>query len=209
MYVDIHTHQLPKVGSIGIQNLTVSEAKSTLSSNTNGCFSVGIHPWFANSFTSRSFQELEFLAMDKRVVAIGECGLDKNSAVSLELQKSVFEKQIELSEKIKKPLIIHCVGCFNELFEIKRRIKPAQLWIIHGFRGKPELAKQALKFDFGLSFGEHYNPESVRITTLEKLYLETDESPLAISELYEQIAKIKACKMTDLSAGRLFMKEFL
>jgi TatD DNase family protein len=47
------------------------------------------------------------LALDKRVVAIGECGLDKNSAVSLDVQSAVFEEQIALSEKTKKAMIIH------------------------------------------------------------------------------------------------------
>jgi TatD DNase family protein len=93
------------------------------------------------------------------------------------------------------------VGCFNELFEIKRRIKSTQLWIIHGFRGRSELVNQALRLDFALSFGMHFNPESVRVTASEKLCIETDENTIDIADLYQQIAIVKGCKASDLSAG--------
>ena len=142
-------------------------------------------------------------AADKRVLVIGECGLDKHSQVSLEIQIKLFEMQIRLSERLKKPLIIHCVGHFNELFELKKQLQPQQLWIIHGFRGKPELAKQAIKAGFALSFGGNFNPESVAVTPLEKLFVETDESLSLIDETYSKIALIKNCNLLDLSAGEL------
>jgi TatD DNase family protein len=205
MYIDIHSHHPSKSNSIAIQNLTISEAQTLYSLNKNAYYSVGIHPWFANQCAIRCFQQLDVLAMDKNVVAIGECGLDKNIAVPMSVQLAVFERQIELSEKIGKPLIIHCVGCYNELFEIKRRRMPTQLWIIHGFRGKPELAKQALQLNCALSFGINYPTESVKITPIDKLYLETDESTRSIEEIYEQISIIKACKVEDLSAGKEFI----
>ena len=121
------------------------------------------------------------------------------------VQIQVLEKQIELSEKVKKPLIIHCVGCFNELFDLKKHWNPSQIWIIHGFRGKPELAGQALKVGCYLSFGEHFNTQSVRITPIDKLFVETDESKMSIEELYHQIAVVKGCSIEELSAGDLVM----
>jgi TatD DNase family protein len=202
MYVDIHTHQLPKTGSFAIQNLTVLEAETILTTEKQDYFSVGCHPWFIEQCTEQTLEQIKKWTMDLRTVLIGECGLDKNSKVPLKTQILVFEKHIEFSEKAKKPLIIHCVGCFNDLFEIKRRLKPSQLWIIHGFRGKPELAKQALNLNCALSFGVHYNPESVKITPLEKLYIETDESSINIEDLYQQISFIKTCKVEDLFAGK-------
>jgi TatD DNase family protein len=206
MYVDIHTHESHKADGIFIQNLSSSEAESILSLDHQGYYTIGIHPWFANQVTQASFLLLEELALDHRVVAIGECGLDKHSKVPLEEQAIVFEKQIELSEKLQKAMIIHCVACFNELLEIKRRIKPTQLWIIHGFRGKPELAKQVLKANCALSFGAHFNVESVKLTPLDKLYVETDESNLSIAEIYSRIAIVKGCKMEEFSAGIHFLE---
>jgi TatD DNase family protein len=70
---------------------------------------------------------------DENCFALGECGLDKITASDFELQKVVFKKQIQLSEKHQKPLIIHCVKAHQELIEIKKELKPKQVWIFHGF----------------------------------------------------------------------------
>jgi TatD DNase family protein len=208
MYIDIHTHHPPTKASMGIQNIDLAEAASFFSSITKGYYSIGIHPWNADHKTALDYQQLEVWAMDKRVVAIGECGLDKKSRVPLEVQLTVFEKQIELSEKLQKPMIIHCVACFNELLEIKRRRMPTQLWIIHGFRGKPELAGQILKSNCALSFGAYFNLESVKITPIEKLYIESDDGKVNISELYDQIARLKGCSLEELSAGIHFFENY-
>jgi len=209
MFVDIHTHKSSESNYPAIRNLTFTEAEELFSSNENGFFSVGFHPWFADEFSVESFSKLERWANDKKLVAIGECGLDKNSKVSLDKQMSVFEQQIKLSEKIQKPLIIHCVGCFNELFELKTRINPRQIWIIHGFRGKPELASQALKSGCSLSFGEHFNKESISVTPPDKLFIETDESNLTIEKIYTQIAFTKSIKPNLLIAGEFLLQTII
>jgi len=206
MFIDIHTHSVPAIGSPAIQNLTFSEAEKVFATDQERLFSVGFHPWFANEFSKDSMLVLERWASDHRLAFIGECGLDKNSKVSLQKQIDVFQQQICLSEKTQKPLIIHCVGCFNELFDLKKTIKPQQRWIIHGFRGKPQLAAQALKAGCFLSFGEHFNPESVLLTPIDKLLIETDESSLPIEELYKEIAAIKEIEIDKLTAGEFIYR---
>jgi len=207
MFIDIHTHQSGDSAHPSILNLTFAEAESIFSSDEKGLFSVGFHPWQVDEFSVEWLQKLKKWAKDKRCVMVGECGLDKNSKASLETQISVFEKQITLSEEIQKPLIIHCVGCFNELFALKKQINPRQKWIIHGFRGKPELAKQALKAGFELSFGEHFNPESISLTPIDRLFIETDESHLSVVEIYRQIALIKKITPEELIAGELLLQK--
>lgn len=201
MFVNIHTHQPSKPEFITILNLNFSEAEKVFSSNEEGFYSVGFHPWFADEFSNELFHKLTNWAKDKRLTVIGECGLDKNSKVPINQQLFVLEKQILLSEKVEKPLVIHCVGFFNELLEIKKQFNPQQLWIIHGFRGKPELAKQVLKAGCALSFGEHFNIESVSVTPIDKLYVETDESSINIEEMYKQLSSIKLCSAEALNAG--------
>ena len=206
MFVDIHTHTVTDSDNPAIRNLTFPEADKIFASDEKGLFSLGIHPWNAGEYSDELLNKLDTLTNDIRLVAIGECGLDKNSKYPLDFQIPVFEQQIRLSEKAQKPLIIHCVGCFNELFELKKRLNPCQLWIIHGFRGKPELAQQALKAGCELSFGEHFNKESILITPFKHLFVETDESLLSINEIYQRISKLKNCKSEELNAGENLIK---
>ena len=209
MFADIHTHNPVQSDYSCIRNLTFVEAGDIFSSTEEGLFSVGIHPWDSETFLDETLILLKKWAEDSRLVAIGECGLDKNTLAAIDKQAFVFKKQIELSEQVQKPLIIHCVGCFNQLFEIKKEMNPQQLWIIHGFRGKPELAKQALKMGCALSFGEHYNAQSVVVTPLDKLFVEADESKMSIEEIYASIARVKNCSPEILSAGKILIQQLM
>ena len=206
MYVNIHSHTVINSNIQGIRNLTFSEANIIYISKIRGLYSVGFHPWYADTCSDELMNKMNEWLTDDRFVAVGECGLDKNSKVSIEEQLNVFDQQIKLSEKVHKPLIIHCVGCFNELLELKKNLHPSQQWIIHGFRGKPELARQAIRAGCGLSFGEHFNEESVRITPIDQIFIETDESQIPISNLYHNISMIKNCKAEDLIAGENLIK---
>lgn len=209
MFVDIHTHKRSETSHPAIISLAFDDAEKVYNSQETGLYSIGIHPWDINESTDMSLNKLEKYLRDKRFVALGECGLDKNSKASPENQQSVFCKQIEISERLQKPLIIHCVGCFNELFEIKKLMNPKQLWIIHGFRGKPQLATQALKNGCALSYGEYFNEGSVRVTPPESLYIETDESHVPIDEIYTKIATIKNCTPDKLAAGANFFRRLI
>jgi TatD DNase family protein len=206
MFVDIHTHSFIPATDPAIRNLTFDMAGTIAASDEKGFFSAGIHPWQAGEYSAELFKKITAWTADSRFVAIGECGLDKHSKSPLEIQATVFEQHILLSERLQKPLIIHCVGCFNELFAFKKKMNPRQLWIIHGFRGKPELAGQALKAGCALSFGEYFNPGSVRLTPTDRLYIETDESTVPVSEIYHSIALIKQCDPEELSAGEKLIK---
>ena len=206
IFTDIHTHsQKTLPNEIGILNLSVREAESRLFSDTTTLFSIGIHPWEVDHASETEMEKLKIVVADSRVRLIGECGLDKFAKAGLKLQLDFFRKQIEFSEQLHKPLIIHCVGCFNELFTVRKEIKPSQKWIIHGFRGKPQLAEQALKAGCDLSFGEKFNADSVLITPLERLFIETDESKISVEEIYRKIAEIKQCRMDELIAGKALL----
>ena len=80
-----------------------------------------------------------------------------------------------LSEKNSLPLILHVVKAFPEIIALKKELKPRQPWIIHGFRGKPELAKELHRHGFFLSLGERHNPDAAAIIPAERLLLESDE----------------------------------
>lgn len=207
MFVDIHTYSKAiETDVVSVLNLTLSDVGVALKSNELGCFSLGVHPWDVHQTSVDVVAELKKHMRNNRLVLIGECGLDKNAKADLEKQIDVFEKHIAVSEYTQKPLLIHCVACYNELLDLKKKWKPSQTWIVHGFRGKPQLAEQLLKQDIRLSFGEKYNPESVKITPIDALFVETDESLLPIKMVYKQLAELKNCDVLELSAGRKLLK---
>ncbi|MBP1640342.1 MAG: TatD-related deoxyribonuclease [Bacteroidetes bacterium] len=191
---------------ITIYNLSPSEA---VSAHNKRVISVGLHPWNIGADWKKQLQILGESAGREHVVLIGEAGLDKLCKTDFDLQQTVFLRQIELAEEIKKPLIIHCVKAWQELTAIHKKVIPSVPWILHGFRGKPELAKQLLELGFYLSFGEKFNEESLRITPLERLCTETDESKLTIDEIYSKIAETKETSIELLieKANRLITKE--
>ena len=129
------------------------------------------------------------IATNRQIVAIGEVGLDRLKGPSLETQIAVLKKQIALSEKQSKPIIIHCVRAWQELIKVKRESDTLRPWIIHGYRGKPELTKQLLREGFYFSVGEIFNPDSLRLIPLNSLFCETDESEMTIEEVYLQVSK--------------------
>lgn len=174
--------------TITILNLSPAQALGNTDSTP---VSVGIHPWYIGADWQKQLDLLTTIAQQQRVVMIGEAGLDKLCATDFELQKEVYLKQVELAERLRKPLIIHCVKAWQEILVIHKGQKPTVPCIIHGFRGKPELAEQLLAAGFYLSFGEHFNEESVRKTPLNRLCTETDESRMKIEDIYSKIAIAK------------------
>lgn len=200
-YIDIHTHNTNSNNPFSVINLNMNQAEDFIQTEKKYFCSMGIHPWDVHLSCPETLQKLEKLAADKRVVAIGECGLDKNSKATIKEQDYYFERQIVISEKLQKPMIIHCVASFNEIMVMKKKHNPQQPWIIHGFRGKPEMAKQLLNCGFYLSYGEKFNPASVETTPLDRLCVETDESQMTIDQIYKNIADAKGCRSEEIKAA--------
>lgn len=205
MLTDAHSHKVNTGNVNTVFNVRINDDPMSLPHGPRLYFSVGIHPWDAAHFQPSWLDKLNMLLNYQQVVAIGECGLDKSSGLPLKAQLEVFERQIILSEIAFKPLIIHCVGYYNELMELRLKHSPSQAWVVHGFRGKPELAKQLLKAGFYLSYGPKHNAGSVALTPPERLLLETDDSG---SELEEVVAAVVAvCKFAPVeltAAEKLF-----
>jgi len=195
--LDIHTHQVPADAYTAIQN----RYPETFDEQAEGWFSVGIHPWKITDYQHRyPWQELQHLCSLPQVVAIGEAGLDKLCGVPMDEQEKVFIRQAEMAEELNKPLIIHLVKSADEIIRIRKTLKPAVSWIIHGFRGKPAQAQQLLSHGFCLSFGVQYHPQSMQITPLSKLFLETDEADVDFSSLLQRAAEIKGISIDELQS---------
>ena len=179
---DIHTHDKSRTDAI----INIYPHEQLI----EGAYhSIGIHPWHTIYIDSSTIEKLNTLASYPQVVAIGETGIDALKGALIEKQIEIFQLHISLSEKHQKPLIIHCVKCFNEIIELKKHFRPTMPWIIHGFRGKPQLAQQLINHGFYISLGEHFNPLSAKIIPTNRLLFESDESTLDINTIIEYIKK--------------------
>lgn len=179
MILDIHSHRpapYPE-GVVSLRNLDIPLLEGQL-------YSAGIHPWDSAPDSSvDSLSRLELIAADRRVVMIGECGVDPAKGGPMFRQLQLLKAQIDISERLKKPLILHCVKSADVILGLKRDLNPSQPWIIHGFRGKPQLARQLTDKGIFLSFGEKFNPDSILAMPDNMILAETDESILSISEI--------------------------
>lgn len=170
-FKDIHSH------IIDYSDDTVVSLDYTNDIPSKGYYSIGIHPWQTYKLPSNIESILEELynkSLSENVVAIGECGIDKLKGASLEKQIEIFKAHVDISEKTGKPLIIHAVKSFNEIIALKKELKPTQTWIIHGFRGKPQIAQQLINNDICLSIGLKFNQQTVDIIPPNMLYHESD-----------------------------------
>jgi TatD DNase family protein len=149
--------------------------------------SIGIHPQQTDPKNNDSIEtqlvQLDKLANNKGVVAIGECGLDYSSTPPPEHnrtkaeQKQLFVGQIEIAIKYQLPLIIHSREAFIETVEILSQYKSRGVW--HCYTGgKKGIAKvQALGYYFGLDGNLTYDEglqNVARLIPIEKILLETD-----------------------------------
>ena len=190
--IDIHTHN-----SI-IADRTIFNSGTIYIAGRN--LSIGIHPWHIGNDRKEKFASIAGFAKEKNVVAIGECGFDMlKSPAPIELQEEIFKAHVELSEEMQKPLIIHCVKAYDRLIALRKELKPQQAWILHGFRGKPQLALQLVRAGLYISLGEKFNPESANAIPMEKLFIETDESSLPLTEIYAAVAVAKGTTKEQLA----------
>ncbi|MBG0858767.1 MAG: TatD family hydrolase [Bacteroidales bacterium] len=193
-YIDIHTHGSgPVSGVFSLENLMAHEDISP--ADIQGiAFTSGIHPWYLNE--NNQYQLVDIVRKNiehPSVIAVGEAGIDKLRGPSLELQRKVFEQQISIAEEHEIPVVIHSVRAWDELLSEHKKLRPKMPWLIHGFRGKRELALQLISKGMFISFWYEFviRPESadlIRNLPRERIFLETDGADIRISEVYAKVS---------------------
>ncbi|SEA63894.1 TatD DNase family protein [Alistipes timonensis JC136] len=181
-YVNIHTHR--PTGS-GIELRT-----------------AGVHPWNAD------MQEVATLGERlSDVQAVGETGLDFVHGPAREVQFGALRAQLRIARERGLPVVLHCVRAFEPLMRELAACEPRAV-IFHGFIGSPEQARQALAKGYFLSFGERAfaSPKTLaalRETPLSQLFLETDDSPVPIAEIYARAAEARSVPAEELQRATL------
>ena len=172
--------------------------RSILKYRDNASLSLGIHPWDASLWCVDDIPALKSFFSDHRVLLIGEIGLDKTSLVPIDLQKIVFESQVNLAEQIRKPVLLHVVRTMSEILEIKRTHQGVPAWIIHGYKGKRQVTEQYITKGFYLSFGAIFKEEGLLACPVDRMFFETDEHTENIKLVYERAAKVLSCSVLEL-----------
>lgn len=199
-FFNFHTHQFTNQSNVlELVNQYPQEFDSAIP-----FYSIGIHPWhIKENEIDLELKIIEDKLQSKNCLAIGECGLDKRIGIPLELQITVFEKQLALAEKYKKPVVVHCVAAFQEVTAIKKKLKISVPMIIHGFSKNNQLAEQLIKDGFYISFGKYLlrNPDLKTVfqnIPNDRFFLETDTIEENILQVYDLASEYKNITIKEL-----------
>lgn len=199
-YINLHTHKFSNLlDVIEVVNQYPWEFDASIPN-----YSIGIHPWYIDE--NRLESDLEIIKEKLQLsecLALGECGLDKRIEIPLELQISIFKKQLEIVKQTNKPIVLHCVAAYDEVITIKKEMKIENPMIIHGFSKNEQVAKSLLNNGFYLSFGKYLlrNPDLEKVFTFapeNQILLETDTIEESIYEVYEKAASIKGISVEEM-----------
>lgn len=193
--------------------------------------SVGIHPHDTSSFCDNDISELEKFLAHKKVVAIGEIGLDYYYDYSpKEIQKKAFKQQLLLAKKYKLPVILHNRLADEDVFDIFTSIEKRPKAQFHCFSSNVEYAGKIIALDSYISFtGNITYPKNeelrnvVKSISVEDILLETDSpfmapvpfrgktnSPVNLKLTVEKLAEllklstIDIIRTTDANVFKLF-----
>ena len=145
---------------------------------------IGVHPHEARTYDDEVEKRLIELSRDKKVLAIGEIGLDyyyDNSPRNV--QKEVFKRQIELAAKLKKNIVIHSRDAAKDTFDILKEAHEKYDFtaLIHCFSQSVDMMREYLKMgDYialggAVTFKNAKTPKEVdKAVDLDRLLLETD-----------------------------------
>jgi len=178
-------------------NLDESEAARKLAAtNEDIFFLAGQHPHEAKDAPQEYLKRLEQLAADRKNVAVGEIGLDYHYDFSPRpIQRQVFAEQLELADRLAKPVVIHCREAFDETMDILRNAAiAADRVVFHSFTGPTDEIGRALDLGAMISFSGIVTfkktadlREAARLVPADRLLIETDAPYLSP----EPVRKIK------------------
>ena len=195
-YPDFHTHQK------GIENSIFNILPGDDIPDQN--FSWGIHPWYLDGNWEKEMEKIEAESSNSNLMAIGECGFDLIKGPESDLQVRVFTAQANLAKKLGLPLLLHCVKGSHLLQEFLKKHPDSSPVIWHGFNQKPKTAENLLSFPVYFSFGkailkQDSNAQQCLLKCpLDRIFFETDDSEVPISDIYQQASLLLGIPVTKL-----------
>lgn len=198
----------------------------SLASKYNGFIypSIGIHPIEAETDVKTAITQI--ISNIDHCVAIGEIGLDYQYDINKTKQKEIFEKMLQISKKLGKPVSLHSRKAWDDVFSLVQTIGISKA-VFHWYSGPNEVLKKILDNGYFVSATpavwhspKHRN--AIEMTPVESILLETDtpvkyggvpSEPSDVTKVLNMVAKIKnisidkladittnnACKLFDIS----------
>lgn len=179
---------------------------------------IGVHPIDIAEYDEEIEKELELLAKDSKVVAIGEIGLDYHWMTEpKEIQQERFRRQLELAKRLNKPVVIHTRDAMEDTVNILKEY-PNITGVIHCYPGSLETAKQLVdRFYLGIGGTLTFKNskkivEVVKNIPLDRIVIETDcpyltpepfrgkrNEPIYVEYIAKKIAEIKEITVEDVA----------
>jgi TatD DNase family protein len=216
--------------NIGV-DLQTSKASIELAEKYDYIYAVvGYHPHDSKDMTDSVFDEIAKLATHPKVVAIGEIGLDYYRDMSpRDIQQATFIRQLQLAERLKKPVVLHIRQAMEPAYEILRQ-HPGNYGVLHAFPGNPSEAAEGIKMGYLIAFGgpitypKSISPQVAASLPLSKIVTETDCPYLPpqqfrgqrnrpdyvcfvidkLAEIFPRYSREDIRRITTKNAGRLF-----
>ena len=179
-----------------------------------------VHPHAAKEMDENSLAEIEKLAKNKKVLAIGEIGLDYHYDNSpRDIQRKCFREQIGLAKKLGLPIVVHSREADEDILQILKEEREGLRAVIHCFSSDRAQLKAYLELGFYIAIGGPVTfkktdelKEAARIVPLDKLLVETDapylaptpyrgkrNEPIFVKETAKLIAELKGITLEDLA----------
>lgn len=167
-----------------------------------GKYSLGIHPWATGVFDKGWLEELR---TDEHLAAVGEIGLDYARDVPHEVQRQVFEAQLAIAVERRLSVVLHCVRAFEPVMETLARFSLPAV-IFHSFIGSREQVAQAVRRGCFLSMSPYglassRTREALAEVPLGQIFVETDDRPVPIGEVYAEVAGLLGISVEELAAA--------
>lgn len=181
---------------------------------------VGIHPHDAKEAKGDDYEQLADWCSIPKVVAIGEIGLDYYYDLSpRDVQQQVFMRQIDVARQLKKPIIIHDRDAHGDVLAMLKKEAKGMTGVLHCFSGSLEMAKEAIKLGFYISFAGPITyakdgklKEVAAKIPLERLLVETDcpyltpqpyrgrrNEPAHVRFTAEEVARVRGMELAALA----------
>ncbi len=171
-----------RIIDVGIDKKTSVAALENAAAHPEISATAGLHPHDAKDYSTGLIDFFDNLAADRRVVAIGETGLDRyynHSPLSIQIES--LEAHIELAARNALPLVIHCREAYGELIAILRGYAhDKKTWQVHCYSGNESELAALIELDCYFSVGgmvtfkNYKGADIVRAIPASRLLLETD-----------------------------------